>query len=266
MYDMGIRKLHANSGGNVDLLDRFKDGDERAFTGFYDKSFSSLLYIGKSLVNDEFLVSCILHECYLKVWARRDKIESLPHAYRFIRLNLRWQLLKQVQKPSYKIYRKMTEIDHLEPFLGEKPDLDSYFADGTEGKRWAEISKAISFLPKQRQLIASLHFKDGHSAREVAERIGASTLHVTSEIQKAIEELKRMVAPRTTVPVRQAKQSYPYGHILSSEQAAVFELRQDQKKSFADIASILGYPQTQVQQHYIKAYQLIKNHWKQNGR
>lgn len=160
----------------------------------------------------------------------------------------------------------MTEIDHLEAFLGEKPDLDCYFADGIEGKRLEEISKAISFLPKQRQLIASLHFGDGHSAREVAKRIGASTLHVTSEIQKAVEELKRMVAPRATVPKRHAKRSYAYDHILSSEQAAVFELRQDQKKSFADIASMLGYPQTQVQQHYIKAYQLVKNHWKQNGR
>ncbi|WP_291044513.1 sigma factor-like helix-turn-helix DNA-binding protein [Dyadobacter sp. 50-39] len=263
---MGIRKLHANPGGNGDLLGRFKNGDERAFTGFYDKSFSSLLYVGKSLVNDEFLVSCILHECYLKVWAHRDKIESLPHAYRFIRLNLRWQLLKQVQKPAYQIYRRMTEIDHLEPFLGEKPDVDSYFADGTEVKRWEEISKAISFLPKQRQLIASLHFKDGHSPKQVARRIGATTLHVSSEIQKAVDELKKMVAPRATVPIRQAKQPYPYDHILSSEQAAVFELRHVQKKSFADIASILGYPQTQVQQHYIKAYQLIKNHWKQNGR
>lgn len=263
---MGIRKLHTNSVGNVDVLGRFKDGDERVFTGFYEKSFSSLLYVGKGLVNDEFLVSCILHECYLKVWAHRDKIESLPHAYRFIRLNLRWQLLKQVQKPSYQIYRKMTEIDHLEPFLREKPNLDSYFADGIEGKRLEEISKAISFLPKQRQLIASLHFHDGYSAREVAKRIGANTLHVTSEIQKAVEELKKMVAPRATVPIRQAKQPYPYDHILSSEQAEVFELRQEQKKSFADIASILGYPQAQIQQHYIKAYQLVKNHWKQNGR
>ncbi|WP_291033801.1 sigma factor-like helix-turn-helix DNA-binding protein [Dyadobacter sp. 50-39] len=160
----------------------------------------------------------------------------------------------------------MTELDHLESLLGEKPDLDSYFADGTEGKRWEDISKAISFLPKQRQLIASLHFKDGHSPKEVARRIGATTLHVSSEIQKAVEELRKMVAPRATLPIRKAKQPYPYDHILSSEQAQVFELRQEQKKSFADIASMLGYPQTQVQQHYIKAYQLIKNHWKQNGR
>jgi DNA-directed RNA polymerase specialized sigma24 family protein len=160
----------------------------------------------------------------------------------------------------------MTEIDHLESFLSEKPDVESYFKEDSEGKRWEEIAKAITFLPKQRQLIASLHFRDGQSPREVAKRIGANTLHVSSEIQKAVEELKRMVAPRATVSVRQAKQQYPYDHILSSEQAAVFELRQDQKKSFADIASILGYPQTQVQRHYIKAYQLIKNHWKQNGR
>jgi len=262
---MAISELSQTSASNEQYLLLFRSGNERALNYFYKRTYNNLLYLGRGLVNDEFLVSCILHECYLKVWAHRHKIESLPHAYRFIRLNLRWQLLKQVQKPAYQIYRKMTEIDHLEPFLGEKPNVESYFKDGSEGKRWDEISKAITFLPKQRQLIASLHFQDGHSAREVAKRIGASTLHVTSEIQKAIEELKRMVAPRATVPIRQAKQQYPYDHILSSEQATVFELRQDQKKSFADIASMLGYPQTDVQQHYIKAYQLIKNHWKQNG-
>lgn len=263
---MGLHELTRLSARNEQYLLLFRSGDERALNYFYKRTYDSLLYLGKGLVNDEFLVSCILHECYLKVWAHRDKIESLPHAYRFIRLNLRWQVLKNVQKPAYRIYRKMTKIDHLEPFWGEKPNVESYFKDDTEQKRWEEIEKAISFLPKQRQLIASLHFQDGHSPPEVAKRIGANTLHVTSEIQKAIEELKRIVAPRATVSIRQAKQSYPYDHILSSEQAAVFELRQDQKKSFAEIASILGYPQTQVQQHYIKAYQLIKNHWKQNVR
>lgn len=263
---MALHELSRTSARNEQYLLLFRNGNERALDYFYKRTYDSLLYIGRGLVNDEFLVSCILHECYLKVWAHRDKIESLSHAYRFIRLNLRWEVLKQVQKPAYQIYRKMTEIDHLEPFLGEKPDVEGYFKDANEQKRWDEIARAISFLSKQRQLIASLHFQDGYSPREVAKRIGANTLHVTSEIQKAIEELKRMVGPRATVPIRQVKQPFPYDHILSSEQAEVFELRQDQKKSFADIASILGYPQTQVQQHYIKAYQLVKNHWKQNGR
>jgi DNA-directed RNA polymerase specialized sigma24 family protein len=262
---MAISELSQTSARNEQYLLLFRSGDERALNYFYKRTFNSLLYVGRGLVNDEFLVSCILHECYLKVWAHRDKIESLPHAYRFIRLNLRWQILKHVQKPAYQIYRKMTEIDHLEPFLSEKPDVEGYFKDGSEQKRWEEIARAISFLPKQRQLIASLHFQDGHCPREVAKGIGASTLHVTSEIQKCVDDLKKIVAPRATVPVGQVKQSCTYDHILNSEQAAVFELRQDQKKSFADIALILGYPQTQVQQQYIKAYQLIKNQWKQNG-
>jgi DNA-directed RNA polymerase specialized sigma24 family protein len=263
---MALHELTHLSARNEQYLLLFRSGDERALTYFYKRTYGSLLYHGKGLVNDEFLVSCVLHECYLKVWAHRDKIESLPHAYRFIRLNLRWQLLKQVQKPAYQIYRKMTEIGHLEPFLGEKQDLEGYFKEDSEGEKWEEISNAISFLPKQRQLIASLHFQDGYSPRDVAQRIGANTLHVASEIQKAVDELKRIVAPRATVPVRQTKQYYPYDYILSSEQAKVFELRQDRKKSFADIALILGYPQTQVQQHYIKAYHLVKNHWKHNSR
>ncbi|MBE8971323.1 sigma-70 family RNA polymerase sigma factor, partial [Nostocales cyanobacterium LEGE 12452] len=186
---MALHELSGMSARNEQYLLLFRNGNERALDYFYKRTYDSLLYLGRGLVNDEFLVSCVLHECYLKVWAHRAKIESLPHAYRFIRLNLRWQLLKQVQKPAYQIYRKMTEIDHLEPFLGEKPDVESYFKDGTEEKRLGEIARAISFLPKQRQLIASLHFQDGHSPREVAKRIGTNTLHVTSEIQKAVEEL-----------------------------------------------------------------------------
>jgi len=263
---MALSELSRPSARNNQNLLLFRSGDERGLTYFYKRTYDSLLYLGKSLVNDEFLVSCILQECYLKVWAHRDKIESLPHAYRFIRLNLRWQVLKQVQKPAYQIYRRMIEIDHLEPFLGEKPEVECYFSGDSEGKRWDEISKAISYLPRQRQLIASLHFQEGYSPREVAKRIGSSTVQVTSEIQKSIEELKKIVAPRPVITIKQAAHYNPFGHILSREQVAVFHLRQEQKKSFADIASILGYPQTQVQQHYIKAYQLIKNHWKQNGR
>lgn len=263
---MAISEISQRSARNEEYLLLFRSGDERAFCYFYKRTYSALLYLGRGLVNDEFLVSCILHECYLKVWAHREKMESLAHAYRFIRLNLRWQVLKHVQKPAYQLYRKMTEIDHLEPFLGERPDLESYFSTGSDESRWDEVSNAISFLPKQRQLIASLHFYDGHNPREVAKRIGVSTLHVSNEIQKAIEDLKRIVAPRRADPTRQSRQPYPYEQLLSSEQAAVYALRQEQKKSFADIASILGYPQRQVQQHYIQAYQLIKNHWKQNGR
>lgn len=263
---MAINELSRTSENNEQYLLLFRSGDERALNYFYKRTYNSLLYFGKGLTNDEFLVSCILHECYLKVWAYRDKIESLPHAYRFIRLNLRWQVLKHVQKPAYQIYRKMTEIDHLEPFLGEKPDVEGYFKDGSEGKRWDEILQVISYLPKQRQLIANLHFDYGYSPREVAKRIGSNTLHVTSEIQKSMEELKKIILPRTVVAVKHVKQSYPYDHILNKEQAAVYQLRKEHKKSFSDIASILGYPQTQVQQHYINAYKLIKNHWKQNGR
>ncbi len=110
---MAISELSQTSASNEQYLLLFRSGDERALNYFYKRTYNSLLYLGRGLVNDEFLVSCILHECYLKVWAHRDKIESLPHAYRFIRLNLRWQLLKHVQKPAYQIYRKMTEIDHL---------------------------------------------------------------------------------------------------------------------------------------------------------
>lgn len=260
---MGLRSLSIENEKNSRYLSLFQSGDDRALTYFYQKSYPSLFWIGKDLINDDFLVSCILHECYLKVWAHREKIESLPHAYRFIRMNLRWQVLKQIQRTPYQIYRKMEFIDHFEKTFGEFEDVTDATEKYTEQKRIEELSKVMQYLSGKRQLIATLHFIDGLSQRQIAERLRCNTLHVSNEIEKSVEQIKKMVRVPSYVEQNQVKQ-YPYSHILNQPQSTVYTLRQEQKMSFEGIATQLGWCQNQVQQHYIQAYQLVKNHWKQN--
>lgn len=263
---MSLRHLSAETESNSHHLSLFQTGDNKGLSYFYQHSYPSLFWIGKELVNDEFLVTCALHECYLKVWQYREKIESLPHAYRFIRMNLRWQILKQIQKPNYQIYRQSVFIDHFEKTYGEFVDLDLSEQTEQEQKKSSEVSRIIQYLSGQRQLIATLYFIEGLSLKQISQRLRCNSLHVSNEIEKIVEQIKKIVqvkkssALKVEAPVKQ----YAYSHILNYQQATVYTLRQEQKLSFASIASQLGWCQNQVQQHYIQAYQLVKAHWKQN--
>lgn len=263
---MGLRSLSAENDKNNRYLLSFKQGDEKALAYFYRKSYSSLLYVGKELINDEFLVSCILHECYLKVWAHRENIESLAHAYRFVRMNLRWQVLRQIQKTPYQVYRQMVFIDHFETTVGDFEDQADLSVPEHTHEKLEEASKAMSYLPDERQMIATLYFKQGLTRQQIAQRLGSTSAHISGEIEKSVEQIKKMVLLKRNPKPRVQQQSEPdvYAHILTRQQASVYALRQAHKMSFAEIANRLGYGQSQVQQHYIQAYQLVKNHWKQN--
>ncbi|REA58211.1 hypothetical protein DSL64_21625 [Dyadobacter luteus] len=262
---MSLLQLSLQSEKNSRNLSLFQTGDERGLTYFYQKSYSSLFWIGKELIDDEFLVDCILQECYLKVWAHREKIESFPHAYHYIRMNLRWQVLKQIQKPNYQIYRQSLHIDYFEKTFGELVDTQPSQDSGIEQKRIEELKKVMQYLSDKRQLIATLHFIDGLPARQIAERLKSSTHHISTEIEKSVEQLRQIVQVRksSSPKEKQPIKDYPYSHILSQPQATVYALRQEQKMSFAGIASQLGWCQNQVQQHYIQAYQVVKTYWKQ---
>ena len=93
---MGSHQISPDNEKAHEHLILFNRGDERAMNFVYRKSFNNLMYFGQTLIKDEFLVSCILHECYMKAWDYREKMESLPHIYRFIRMNLRWQILRHI--------------------------------------------------------------------------------------------------------------------------------------------------------------------------
>ena len=259
---MGLRDLSIKSKKTDDYLALFRQGDRRAMDFVYRKSFHSLLYFGKTLVKDEFLITCILHECYLKAWDHRERMESLPHAYRFIRMNLRWQILRHIEKSRHSIYGKTVLIDHFESTMGDFEDVltdkESYENDIQNLER---ITQALKYLSTDAQQIASLHFKQGLNHKQIADRLGTSTIQVSNQIKKSVEQIKNMVhAQGKTKPKDlSVKKLNPDTESLNTQQTSIYQLRKIRKMSFADIALHLGMNQVQVQQQYIQAHQLLKN-------
>ncbi|WP_254410946.1 RNA polymerase sigma factor [Dyadobacter diqingensis] len=258
---MGLHDLSTDSEKNDRYLALFHRGDQRAMDFLYRKSFHSLLYFGKTLIKDEFLITCILHECYLKAWDHRERMETLPHIYRFIRMNLRWQILRHIEKSRHTIYGKTVLIDHFEATIGDFEDVltdkESYENDIQNFER---IAEALKYLSTDAQQIASLYFRRGLTHKQIADRLGTSTTHVSNQIKKSVEQIKNMVhaqSKRERKNLSVKKLNLDTG-TLNPQQTSIYHLRKIQKLSFADIALKLGINQVQAQQQYIQAHQLLQ--------
>ena len=259
---MGVKELSTTSTTATHYLVLFNKGDQKALNFMYHKSFNSLLYFGKTLIKDEFLITCILHECYLKAWDHRERMESLPHIYRFIRMNLRWQILRHIEKSRHSIFSQIILIDHFEATVGDFEDvLVDKECFENDIKNFERITQALKYVSTDAQQIASLHFKQGLTHKQIADRLGTSTIHVSNQIKKSVEQIKNMVHTQreTNRKDPSIKKSNLNTEHLNAQQTSIYQLRKIRKMSFADIALKFGMNQAQVQQQYIQAHQLLKN-------
>ncbi|GLU51553.1 hypothetical protein Dfri01_10140 [Dyadobacter frigoris] len=258
---MGLRDLSIDTEKGYLYLSLFKRGDESAMNFVYQKSFHSLKHFGINLISDEFLVTCLLHECYLKAWSNRQRMESLPHIYRFIRMNLRWQILRHIEKSRHTIYGKTLFLDHLEKRIGDFEDLIEDKETGEEAvKKLDMATESMQYLPPESQQVVSLYFQKGLTHKQIADRLGKSTFQISDQLSKSVKQLKNIM----NVSKQEIKDNLVSGinfqaGILDCQQSKIYDLRKNHKLSFSEIATKLGLSQIQVQQDYIKAHQILQN-------
>ncbi|WP_228102067.1 sigma factor-like helix-turn-helix DNA-binding protein [Dyadobacter subterraneus] len=242
-------------------LSLFKRGDESAMNFVYQNSFHSLKHFGINLIRDEFLVTCLLHECYLKAWSNRHRMESLPHIYRFIRMNLRWQILRNIEKSRHTIYGQTLFVDHLDKRIGDFEDLiDDKETWEEEIKKLDMTTESMQYLSAESRQIVSLYFLKGFTHKQIADRLGKSIFHVSEQLSKSVKQIKSIVhVSKKEIKNNSVKGINLQTGILDPQQSKIYDLRKNHKLSFREIANKLGLPQTQVQQHYIKAHQLLQS-------
>jgi len=242
-------------------LHLFQQGDQRALNFVYRRSFRSLLHFGKTLIKDEFLITCILHECYLKAWDQRNRMESLPHIYRFIRMNLRWQILRHIEKSRHTIYGQTLLLDQFENTIGNFEDtVENQESWEDDIQKLNTITESVKYLSSEAQQIILLHFQKGLTNKEIADRTGKTTFQVSDQLSKSVRKIKGMVhVLKKEIKNNSFKNNKVDTEIFDCQQSKIYDLRKNYKLSFDEIATKLGLSQNEVQQHYIKAHQLLQS-------
>ncbi len=258
---MGLKLLALEDGIHATYLERLHQGDEKVLDFIYRDAFPSLVHFGLQHLNDEFAVTNIIHECFLKAWDYRATMESIPHVYRFIRMNMRWHFQKHYANNRYRFYRQTFLMERPEDEAGDIADITFEEEKEPDEKRLEQIYKVIPYLPMNRQTITQLYFEYGMGYKQIAKRFGTSNTAIVLEIKKCVAAIKNMVGVDTTAPKKatEIKQATIVTHDLPDDlHGEVYRLRKEEQRSFDEIAALIGCQRQDALRMYVEACQNIK--------
>jgi len=169
------------------ILQRLREGDERAFHHIY-KLYSERIY-GRlmKLLKDEDVADSILQDVFLRIWERREQIDPeqpfKAYLYR-IAENFVCDHFRKVARDTrlqVRLRQLTTELyAHVEEDILKKE---------SEVLIWQAIAK----LPPQRRLVFNLCKVDGKSYHEASELLGISESTISNQLVKATRFVKEYV-------------------------------------------------------------------------
>lgn len=171
---------------NNDLIKEIKRGDESAYEILFMKYFNRLFGFAKSILKDEGLAQDIVQEVFIKIWEKRDGIESTnldAYLYRLVRN----QCISQIRhlKIVKNTHRDFSEIKNIEElyridFLRDEPYVC------IEKELEQEIKQVINSLPERCREVFTLSRVSGLKNREIAEQLDMNIKNVEKHITKAL--------------------------------------------------------------------------------
>jgi RNA polymerase sigma factor (sigma-70 family) len=235
-------------------------GYERGLTSLYNQLSRSIYRYGMMLVKDEFIVNSIVQEAFLKAWTFRERLTSLDHTRRFLKLTVRWECMHYYRNSKSKFYRSLIRLDwleniHLLETLSEPEETNSLSIYTNE------LLRIIPSLPNRRQrCILELHLIEGLSPKEISLRLQLPVRAINDEIQNACIYLRSLLTQSTPTPDRTGgrKDTPLNSEQLTREQRDIYSMRYSMRYSFLQIAELLKLPQPYVQQQYVVAHKTLQ--------
>lgn len=170
------------------LWQRFKNGDEEAFTLLYQQYVRVLYSYGRKLVADEEIVRDLVQDLFIDLWQRRDRLADAesPRFYLFRSLRRRihrsasgnlkesWDHLDEGLHPVASC--KESEIIESEQFEKQKNELDLW----------------LKSLPVRQYEVMMLRFYQDFSYSQISEMLTINEQSVRNLVQRAVSKLRQL--------------------------------------------------------------------------
>jgi RNA polymerase sigma factor (sigma-70 family) len=259
-YDLSILK---QSPANMDTFLSFKRGDEKAFNYLYHSLYKYIHFYAMRIVEDDFISDSIAQESFLKLWAYRDRMQTMMHALRFLRMITRWECLSYLKRPGSKFHRKTHFIEYAENTLLVSYDMEYEEEQRLNTLHSSEmvdaIHNALKYLPNDKQTIMRLYLEHGYTPKEIGRYFNRHYSLVSTQ-KESTEDLKNMIV-RVKLEVKQGdktKCDTSYERHLNEIQAEVYKRRRTLNHSFDRICKELEMAYNEVVKIYIECDKILK--------
>lgn len=172
-----------NSHTEKDLLLRVAEGDENAFRLLFTQWSSKLYHFIYQLSGSKETAEDILQDSFLKIWLRRDRLDSIDNFSAYL-----FRMAKNAVADS--VRRRA-----LEAALPKRILSDGYASDDPDAGLHIKLVKnvleqAVRNLPEQQQKVWRLRREYGKRIREISDELGISENTVKRHLGLATDNLR----------------------------------------------------------------------------
>lgn len=239
----------------------FVAGEERSLAYIYKHAWLPLQHIGLRILNNEFVISCILQEAMLHGWEHRHTMKSTKHIYFFIRQDLIWKCFAWLRSKQHTFYsNRCSNLDDVleeeyKVVLADEKQMEMVEQDE---ERRQLVYNAIPYLTPTKQNITTLSLKYGLSCKQIAARIGSSATAVSLQLQDAASHLKQIIHASYMFEKKEQKRSKVFNLVqLDAVKEKIVCMRRNENKSFECIAASIGLDTPEVRCLYIEALKIM---------
>lgn len=172
------------------LFDQIKSGDQKALELLFSIYFPRLNDFARNVVKDDVISQDIVQDVFVKVWEKREEIESInleAYLFRLVR-NRCIDYIKHVKVVSNRMqeiqisskYEELYRID----FIGNEP----YVLIEQELK--LKIEKTIQGLPERCREVFIMSRMNGLKNKEIAEKLNINIKNVERHLTRALQTFR----------------------------------------------------------------------------
>ena len=174
----------------LEIFESFKEGDETAFTYFYDKYFRRIQSFSIQFIYDHDEAENLAQEAFVNLWQNRENVESINGIQSFLYTSAKSKCLNLIRHNKIKDKFKDDVLNQSERELDIEV-LKSIQFDTLELTELERIiNESINELPpKTRQVFIKKRFENKKNA-EIAVEMQVTLKAVEAHMTKALKILK----------------------------------------------------------------------------
>lgn len=251
---------------DLQLYELLKKGDPAALEHIHLRYKRLLFWVGRQVLEDDFVVETIVQDTFLKLWLHRDTIETPTHILGFLRFVLKRDCISYFSSPRNKFNRSVNSLEKYENYqdylAGYDPLLDEEHLrhHDADQRNFEEVQKVLNVLDPKRKHLIKLCLEYGFQYKPIAVAMGSSVKDISNEVKRAIDDLRRILngnsfeksCKKASKPIDQTEE-------LSRQQLEIIKRRFEKHSSFAVIAGELELTEKEVQREFLYAYQYLQN-------
>jgi len=171
---------------DTEIWERFRSGDEQAFSYIFDTYHIQLFEYGQRFTPDEYLVRDSIQDLFFELARKKGKLSPTDNILFYLLKSLRQKIFANMRKAN-KRSRAEINYEQLEDFRL------SYSIETNQEEKELKLdllAQAINQLPPRQKETIYLKFYKNLSNKEVAEVMQINYQSVGNSIQKAISKLR----------------------------------------------------------------------------